>query len=287
MSPVAAQLANVTSTSATATNQPAWLNPAQPPQLTWGPFDLHPHLREIVIADDNIGFVAKNQQADIASDLAGGFRIVGGDRTALRAYSAQDYPVDAAKLSTSYLITKPPESWPDKFLVLDYLTQWQLFSRYTGNNSVDQFVAANAEWPMAKFVTGIVENYSDQKTLLIAGATRAEIQQNQTELNAGYRANDKISLNTAVEFQNVSYPESPNLSGYAEGKWSSLSTAKLPILLTRASCWLAASIVCKTDQTSNLRTSAVEPAMNSANCSPWMLPPGWIIVSMIPASRQP
>jgi hypothetical protein len=220
LSAATAQVANVAGASDPATNLPAWLNPARPPQLSWGPFDVHPHLRELVIADDNIGFAAKNQQADVANDLAGGFRIVGGDRSTLRAYAEQDHPVDAARLSTSYLIIQPPETWPDKFLVLDYLTQWQLYTRYTSNNSVDQFVAANAEWPMAKLVLGLVENYSDQKTLLIAGATRTEIQQNQTELNAGYRLDDKFSFNIAMDFQDVAYPDSPDLSGYTETKWT-------------------------------------------------------------------
>ncbi|MGA2246784.1 MAG: hypothetical protein ABSH48_17470 [Verrucomicrobiota bacterium] len=218
--PAAAQVPNAECASESGTDQPAWLNPPQPFQLSWGAFDLHPHLRDLVVADDNIGFVPKNQQADIANDLAGGFRLVGGDRSTLRAYSELDNPVDAPELSTSYLIIQPPESWPDKFLVVDYLTQWQAYARYTGNNSVDQFVSASAEWPMAKLVTGLAENYSDQKTLLIAGATRAEVQQDQTELNAGYRFNDKCSFNTAVDFQAVAYPESPEFSGYTEGRWS-------------------------------------------------------------------
>jgi len=225
----------------TPSSDSPWLNPAQLPQLTWGPFDLHPHLRELVLADDNIAFTAKNQQEDIANDLAGGFRIVGGDRSTLRDYAKRDYPVDAAALSTSYLIIHPPETWPDKFLVLDYLTQWQAYTRYTGNNSVDQFVAATAEWPMAKLVLGLAENYSDQKTLLISGATRTEVQQNQTEVNAGYRLNEKLSLNTAVDFQDVAYPEAPTLSGYTEGKWT-LSANREVAHLFNASVVLAGGL---------------------------------------------
>jgi hypothetical protein len=223
LSPAVAEVANVECASEPATNQPAWLNPPQPLQLTLGAFDFHPHLRALTVYDDNIEFLAKGKQADIINQISPGVQIVGGDRSTLRTYfdqyADQGYVSDLAALSTSSLVIHSPEIWPDKFLVVDYSTQWQLFGHYTRNDSVDQFVTVNAEWPMAKWVTGFLEDYSDQKIVLAAAATRTEVRQNQTELNAGYQFDDKYSVDTAFGFQDVAYPESPNLDGYTEGRW--------------------------------------------------------------------
>ena len=98
--------------------------------------------------------------------------------------------VNLAYLAASSLVVKPSEDWPDKFLLLDYSPQWQEFGKHSENDSLDQFVTANAVWPMAKLILGVQENYSDQKATIVEASTRSEIQQNHTELDAGYRLND-------------------------------------------------------------------------------------------------
>ena len=212
------------SQAAYPTNQPAWLNPVQPLTLSYGAFDLHPRLRSTTIYDDNILFASRGQQSDVISQVAPGVQILGGDRQTLETYLKQaeywNYALNLIWLAPSSLIVKPAEDWPDKFLLLDYSPQWQEFGRYSGNNSLDQFVTANAVWPMAKLILGVQENYSDQKATIVEASTRSEIRQNHTELDAGYRLNDKFSVDTTFVRQDVSYPENTNLLGYAEWKGS-------------------------------------------------------------------
>ena len=212
------------SQAAYPTNQPAWLNPVQPLTLSYGAFDLHPRLRSTTIYDDNILFASRGQQSDVISQVAPGVQILGGDRQTLETYLKQaeywNYALNLIWLAPSSLIVKPAEDWPDKFLLLDYSPQWQEFGRYSGNNSLDQFVTANAVWPMAKLILGVQENYSDQKATIVEASTRSEIQQNHTELDAGYRLNDKFSADTAFVRQEVSYPGTTILQGYTEWKGS-------------------------------------------------------------------
>lgn len=221
-----AQAAGADGESGPATTPPAWLNFSAPPQLSWGAFDFHPHLRTLTVYDDNINFVATGRQMDVINQISPGLQVVGGDRSTLRTYADQDYllnvdrgySLNLSRLSTSALIIQSPENWPDKFLVLDYSPQWQFFSHYPGNNSLDQFATANAEWPLAKLVVGFRQDYSDQHTVLVEAARRTEIQQNQTELNAGYQFSDTLSLDTAGRFQDVAYPENSAFMGYTEWK---------------------------------------------------------------------
>ena len=160
--PADSQTAN---SAATPTNQPAWLNPAQSLTFSYGAFDLHPRLRSTTIYDDNILFAHNGRQQDVISQVAPGIQILGGDRQTLETYLNQaeywNYNLNLIRLAPSYLIVRPPESWPDKFLLLDYSPQWQQFGKHSENDSLDQFVTANAVWPMAKLILGIQESFSD------------------------------------------------------------------------------------------------------------------------------
>ena len=213
-----------TAYSTNPTNQPAWLNPAQSLSFSYGSFDLHPRLRSTTIYDDNILFAHKGRQQDVISQIAPGIQILGGDRQTLETFlnlaEYGNYGLNLIRLAPSSLIVDPAESWPDKFLLLDYSPQWQEFGKHSENDSLDQFVIANAVWPMAKLILGVQENYSDQKTILVEASIRSEIQQNHTELDAGYRLNDKFSADSAFVRQDVSYPGNTNLLGYTEWKGS-------------------------------------------------------------------
>ena len=212
------------SQAAYSTNQPAWLNSAQPLTLSYGAFDLHPRLRSTTIYDDNILFSHSGKRQDVISQVAPGIQILGGDRQTLETELKQaeywNYDLNQISLSTSSLIVQPAEGWPNKFLLLDYSPQWQEFGKHSENDSLDQFVTANAVWPMAKLILGVQENYSDQKATIVEASTRSEIQQNHTELDAGYRLNDKFSADTAFVRQEVSYPGTTILQGYTEWKGS-------------------------------------------------------------------
>ena len=79
-------------------------------------------------------------------------------------------------------------------------------------------MTAMGEWPFAKLVLGVNENYSDQKEVIVQSESRNEVRQNVTELNAGYQVNDQVSLDGALQFQDVDYPGATNLFGYTEWK---------------------------------------------------------------------
>lgn len=203
-------------------NSPAWLNAGNATGLSWGAFDFHPRLRESIVYDDNILFSSKNQQSAAINQLSPGIQVIGGDRSSLRSYvtSSEDLnrPFDLTRLTSSWLVLQPSESWPDKFLLLDYSPRWQKFSHHSANDSLDQFLTANAVWPMSKLVVGIRQDYSDETTVLIEALTRSEVEQIHTEVDAGYRLNEKLSVDTAFVRQDVSYPASTNLTGYVEYK---------------------------------------------------------------------
>jgi len=203
-----------------ATNRPAWLNPSQPLTLSYGSFDLHPRLRSTTIYDDNILFATQGQQSDVISQVAPGVQIRGGDRqtldTYLEAAEYGNYGLNLTRLSPDSLVIQPDETWPDKFVLLDYSPQWQEFASHSANDSLDQFLTANGVWPMAKLIVGFQENYSDQKTIINEAATRSTVQRNHSELDACYALNDKFTAATAFTRDEVSYPESTNLVGYTE-----------------------------------------------------------------------
>ena len=219
-----AQDASPNSPPAAPANQPAWLNSSQPLTLSYGSFDLHPRLRSTTIYDDNILFSPKGRQQDIINQVAPGIQILGGDRQTLETYLNRaeywNYSLNLLKLAPSSLIVDSAENWPGKFVLVDYSPQWQKFGKHTENDSLDQFVVANAVWPMAKLILAVQETYSDQKATVVEASTRSTIQQNHTELNAAYRLNEKFSVDTAFVRQDVQYPGNTNLVGFTEWKGS-------------------------------------------------------------------
>ena len=210
------------SQSSQSTNNPSWLHKAESLKLSWGAFDFHPRLRETMISDDNILYSTKNQQQDFINQVAPGIQIVGGDRSSLNTYSATaeewNQSFDLTRVNPSWLVLQSSENWPDKFMLLDYSPQWQAFSRHSANDSLDQFLRANAVWPMSKLVIGFRQDYRDEKTVVIEALRRGEVEQIHTELDAGYRLNDKFSVDTAFERQDMSYPDTTNMTGYVEWK---------------------------------------------------------------------
>jgi hypothetical protein len=201
-----------------STNQPAGWKSDKSLQLSWGAFDFHPHLREAVVYDDNILFAAKNQQQAVINQLTPGLLIAGGDRTSLRSCVASSEMFDLTGLNPSWLVIQSSELWPDKFVLLDYSPRWQKFTQHSANDSLDQFLTFNAVWPMAKLAIGVRQDYRDETTVLIEALRRSEVEQIHTEVDAGYRLNDKFSVDTAFERQDVAYPGSTNLTGYVEWK---------------------------------------------------------------------
>ena len=220
--PAAAQSIAADAASAAPTNAPAWLKTSQPLQLSWGAFDFHPRLREGVVYDDNILFSPQNKESDVINQLAPGLQIVGGDRSSLRSYESSyedlNQTLDLTRLTPSWLVLRSSESWPDKFMLLDYSPRWQMFTHHSANDSLDQFLTFNTVWPMSKLVVGVRQDYSYQKTTIVQAYTRNEVEQIHSEVDAGYRLNEKFSVDSAFERQQMSYPGSTNLTGYVEWK---------------------------------------------------------------------
>ena len=87
---------------------------------------------------------------------------VAGDDAALIAY--RDQHTDVLGLSPGNLIIQQPEVWPGKLFILDYGPGFQIFDKYTANNSIDQFGTLNLLWPMNKLILEIRQDYQLEKT---------------------------------------------------------------------------------------------------------------------------
>ena len=218
----AAQSASTGIQSGDPTNSPAWLKTTEPRQLTWGAFEFHPRLREGVVYDDNILFANTNRQSDLINQLSPGIQIIGGDRSSLRSYvsSSKDLnqSLDLTRLTPSSLVLRPSESWPNKFMLLDYSPRWQIYTHHSANDSLDQFLTFNTVWPLSKLVVGVRQDYRYEKTTIVQAYTLGVVEQIHSEVDAGYRLNDKFSVDSAFERQQMSYPDSTNLMGFVEWK---------------------------------------------------------------------
>src|SRR5208282_5774659 len=107
--------------------------------LRAGPFDLHPRLVAGMTYDDNISYAANsspNKEADEIEMVQPALQAVAGDDAALIAY--RDQHNDILGLAPGNLIFQQPEDRPGKLLILDYGPRFQIFDKYTANNSMDE-----------------------------------------------------------------------------------------------------------------------------------------------------
>ena len=105
-------------------------------QLMVGRFHLHPGFNAGVAYDDNVLFAATNKEADAEWTLQPGLEAVVGDDDAWTAYRDEN---DITDLTPGNLIIQQPDVWPGKLLILNYAPRFQIFDRYSANDSVDQF----------------------------------------------------------------------------------------------------------------------------------------------------
>ena len=181
--------------------------------LRLGPFDLHPRLVAGLTYDDNILLSTANKQADTIWMIQPALQAVAGDDAALIAYRDQHW--DVLGLSPGNLIIQQSESWPGKLLILDYGPRFQIFDKYTGNNSIDEFATFNLLLPMGKLILGLRQDYSLQKAEIIEFDERTTVESIPTTLSAAYEFGDKTSLESDFRRFSIGY-EAPGLTGYTE-----------------------------------------------------------------------
>ena len=206
------------STGGASSPSSSGLTSAPSDQLTLGAFDFHPRVRSGVLLDDNILFSARNTQSDAVWQVAPGLEIFGGDRSTLNSYRSTDSSFDPNTISSSWLVVRPDEYWPGKFVSADYSPRWNWYTHHSVNDSIDQFLTANAIWPMSKLTLGFRQDFVDEKTVLEYALSLNRIRRYRSEVNAGYRFSDKFSADTAFSIEDVNYPDSRALTGYTEYK---------------------------------------------------------------------
>jgi hypothetical protein len=185
----------------------------EPQELRAGPFDLHPRLSAGLSYDDNLLFSTGNKEADAEWLIQPGLRAVAGDNATLLAYRDQ-YHGDL-DLSPGNLILQKLEDRPGKLLVLDYSPRFQVFDKYTANNSIDEFADVQALWPMGKWILGLTQQYQLQKIEVIEAGQRTTVESIPTTISAAGQLDDKLSVEGDFRRSSVGY-NAPGLTGYAE-----------------------------------------------------------------------
>ena len=165
-----------------------------PLELRVGPFNLHPRLVAGLTYDDNILFSTANtavnpKESDTIWSVQPALQAVAGDDADLIAL--RDQHVDILSLSPGGLIVQRPENWPGKLFILDYGPRFQIYDKYTANNSIDQLGTLNFLWPMSKLILGFKQDYQLEKTTLIEAGQRAQVENISSALSAAYQFGDR------------------------------------------------------------------------------------------------
>jgi hypothetical protein len=206
--------------------------------LRLGPFNLHPRLSAGFIYDDNILLVTTKTESDFDWIIQPSLQAVAGDDAALVAYRDQNY--DVLGLSPGSLIIQQPEAWPGTLLLVDYGPRFQIFDKYSVNNSIDEFGTLNLLMPFHKLILGVRQDYQFQKTELIEFNQRATVESYITTLSAAYQFGDKASLESDFHRLSVGYNQT-GLTGYSEYNtedWFNYNVAEnLPVSLGALAGW--------------------------------------------------
>jgi hypothetical protein len=96
---------------------------------------------------------------------------------------------------------------------------WEIWvNHYSANDSFDQFLTANVIMPFSKLVVGFQQDYQYAKAPLLEATNRIWNEYIRSAVDIGYRFNDELSINSLVQVQKSSYPDSVIFSGYTEYK---------------------------------------------------------------------
>jgi hypothetical protein len=166
-----------------------------------------------LVYDDNILLAATNKEADAEWVIHPSMQAVAGDDAALIKYRDQNY--DVLAITPGSLIIQKPEDWPGKFLILDYGPGFQVFDKYSANNSIDQFGTLDLVWPMDKLILGLKQDYQLQKMEIIEFDQRTTVENIDTTLSAAYQFGDLTSMESNFRRISVGYDQT-GLTGYTE-----------------------------------------------------------------------
>ncbi|MGA3179121.1 MAG: hypothetical protein ABSF38_02120 [Verrucomicrobiota bacterium] len=201
-------------------------------ELRLGPFDLHPRLTTGLSYNDDLTYATSNKEADAIWTIRPAFQAVAGDDAALIGYRDQNY--DVLNLSPGTLVIQQPEARPGKLLILDYGPGFEVYDRYSTNNSTDEFATLNLLWPMNKLILGLKQDYQLQKEPLIQAEEFATVETISTALSAAYQFGEKTSVESNFRRVSIGYDE-PGLTGdteYNTEDWFNYEAAEdLPVSL--------------------------------------------------------
>ena len=184
-----------------------------PFQMRVGPFKLHPRVSAGFIYDDNILLNSTGKEADGEWVIHPAIQAVAGDDAALIDFRDNNY--DVLGLTPGTFIIQQPDTWPGKFLIIDYGPAFQLFDKYTANNHVDQLGTMNLIWPINKLILGLKQDYNLRKTEIIEFDRRATVETITTALSAAYQLSEATSIESNFRRISVGYNE-VGLTGYTE-----------------------------------------------------------------------
>lgn len=182
-------------------------------ELRLGPFSWHPRLTAGWTYDNNILYAVANKEADQIWMFQPALQAVAGDDAALLSY--RDRHEDIFSLAPGNLIFQPPDDRPGRFLVLDYAPRFQVFDKYTANNSIDQFATFDLLWSMDKLILGFKQDYQLQKEAIIEAGERTTVESIPTTISAAYQFGDKTSVESDFRRVSTGYA-TPGLIGYTE-----------------------------------------------------------------------
>jgi hypothetical protein len=183
--------------------------------LRLGPFDFHPRLITELLYDDNLLYSVNGKSKEAAAEwlIQPAVQAVAGDDAGLVAYRDQNQ--DVLTLSPGNLIIQPPEDRPGKLFILDYGPRFQIFDKYSANNSVDEFATLDLLWPMNNLVLGVKQDYQLQKEAIIEAGQRTTVETISTALSEAYQFGDKTSMES--DFRRISFDyQTVGLIGYTE-----------------------------------------------------------------------
>lgn len=100
---------------------------------------------------------------------------------------------------------------------LSYAPSFRFFSQRDFHNTVDQFVSLTAGVSVGDWGLGMSQTYSHTDEPLIETGSQTSQEEYDTGLNASYRVNDKISLDTiaSMSFQMVNEKQIPGITNSA------------------------------------------------------------------------
>src|ERR1035437_8759444 len=181
-----------------------------------GPFDIQPRVTSGFTYDDNILISSQKPESDLIWSLQPAFLAVAGDRLAIEDYQRTYHNVVSFSPDT-FIITES-ETWPGKTLMVDYGPKFNWFTKYTENASIDEFLHANALWPMGKLILGLRQDYVLQNTTIIEAGRRSWEQTIPTVLMADYQFSDKTTAEVNLSHNSVSY-EQQGMADYSDWNW--------------------------------------------------------------------